>query len=211
MSPLASLCMRIANVWRFPMRKRPSFFLMAGALPLVAGSCGTQSASVAARPAVGLPFAAAPAAAAPFGDQLAQRLLAAHNRHRATVGAPPLRWSAKLAADAAAYAPRLAAIGRLEHSPRASRPGQRENLWMGPAGRHSLEGMIDNWAEERAQFRPGLFPDVSTSGNWMDVSHYTQMIWPSTTEVGCGVHRASWDYLVCRYTPPGNRDGQRVG
>ena len=62
----------------------------------------------------------------------AARLLAVHNIERARVNAPPLRWDPQLAAAAASYGPVLARMGRLEHSPRASRPGQRENLWMGP-------------------------------------------------------------------------------
>lgn len=142
---------------------------------------------------------------------LEARLLAAHNRERALVGVPSLRWDAQLAAAAAAYGPTLARLRNLQHSPRASRPGQAENLWMGPAGRYTPEGMVGSWASERAQFRAGIFPDISRTGSWVDVSHYTQMIWPTTTAVGCAVHRGGgWDYLICRYSPRGNQDGRRV-
>jgi hypothetical protein len=82
---------------------------------------------------------------------------------------------------------------------------------MVPAGAYSPEQMIAQWAKERAWFRPGTFPSVSSTGNWADVSHYTQMIWRGTTNVGCAVHRnRRTDYLICRYSPPGNIDGQRV-
>ena len=48
-------------------------------------------------------------------------------------------------------------------------------------------------------------------GNWVDVAHYTQMIWKTTTHVGCAIYRdGGWDYLICRYSPPGNRDGKIV-
>ena len=142
---------------------------------------------------------------------LEPRLLAAHNRERAAVGVPPLRWDPALAAAAAAYGPALSALGRLEHSPRGSRPGQRENLWMGSRGSYSPEQMVGSWAQEKAYFRPGVFPNVSTTGNWLDVSHYTQMIWRGTTNVGCALHQTrTWDYLICRYSPPGNVDGRRV-
>jgi len=141
-----------------------------------------------------------------------QRLLAAHNAERARVGVAPLRWDPALAASAAAYGPVLERLGRLQHSPRASRPGQRENLWMGSRGAFAPEQMVGNWIAERAFFRPGMFPYVSRTGNWMDVSHYTQLIWQGTTHVGCAVHRAPrWDYLICRYSPPGNVDGRPVG
>lgn len=142
---------------------------------------------------------------------MSARLLAAHNVERARVGVPPLRWDPQLAAAAASYGPALARLGRLEHSPRASRPGQRENLWMGTRGAYSPEQMVGSWASERAWFRPGIFPNVSSTGNWLDVSHYTQMIWRTTTSVGCAVHAAGrTDYLICRYSPPGNVGGRRV-
>jgi cysteine-rich secretory family protein len=152
-----------------------------------------------------------PAIQAARAQDLAARLLAAHNRERTAVRVPPLRWDPALADAAAGYAPRLAALGRLEHSPRNARPGQSENLWMGSAGAYSPEQMVANWAREKSWFRPGVFPNVSSTGDWMDVSHYTQMIWPTTTSVGCAVHRRGRnDYLICRYAPRGNQDGRRV-
>ncbi len=145
------------------------------------------------------------------GESLAARLLAAHNRERAAVGVAPLRWDPALAAAAAAYGPSLAAAGRLVHSSRTGRPNQSENLWMGTRGAYSPEQMVGSWASERTMFRPGIFPNVSSTGNWVDVSHYTQMIWRSTTAVGCAIYSSrSWDYLICRYSPRGNKDGQRV-
>ena len=137
------------------------------------------------------------------------RLLAIHNLERARVHAPPLVWDPQLAAAAASYGQVLARSGRLEHSPRASRPGQRENLWKGPRGIYSPEQMVGGWIQERALFRPGVFPNVSRTGNWSDVAHYTQMIWKGTTRVGCAIHTGGqWDYLICRYSPPGNVDGK---
>ena len=139
------------------------------------------------------------------------RLLAIHNLERSRVNAPPLQWDPQLAASAASYGPVLARLGRLEHSPRASRPGQRENLWMGPRGSYSPEQMVGGWIAERAYFRPGVFPYVSRTGNWSDVSHYTQMIWKGTTRVGCAIQPAGrTEYLICRYSPPGNIDGKML-
>jgi len=156
------------------------------------------------------PAAAQQAARAPIGD-FAERLLAAHNGERARVGVPPLRWDTQLAAAAAAYGPALARAGSLLHSPRATRPGQSENLWSGPAGRYTPEQMVANWASERRWFRSGVFPHVSTTGDWLDVSHYSQMVWPATNALGCALHRTGGqDYLICRYSPRGNRDGLRV-
>jgi hypothetical protein len=71
--------------------------------------------------------------------------------------------------------------------------------------------MVSTWTGERRFFRPGIFPNVSTTGNWLDVSHYTTLIWPTTTRVGCSIHRTpDWEFLICRYSPPGNIDGRPV-
>jgi hypothetical protein len=137
------------------------------------------------------------------------RLLAMHNIERARMRAAPLQWDPQLAAAAAAYGPTLARLGRLQHSPRAIRPGQRENLWMGSRGAYSPEQMVGSWIDEKRAFRPGVFPNVSATGNWEDVAHYTQLISKTTTRVGCAIQRAGrWDFLICRYSPPGNIDGR---
>ena len=141
----------------------------------------------------------------------AARLLAMHNIERSRVKSPPLAWDPQLAAAAASSGPTLARMGRLEHSPRNSRPGQRENLWMGTRGAFSPEQMVASWIEERNAFRPGVFPAVSRTGDWSDVAHYTQLIWKETTRVGCAIQPAGqWDSLICRYSPPGNIDGRRL-
>ncbi|WP_118857088.1 CAP domain-containing protein [Sphingomonas mesophila] len=151
-----------------------------------------------------------PAAYAGNPQFAANAWLGAHNRVRAQYGSPALVWDEALAAQARAYAGQLARLGRLRHSPKAMRPGQGENLWMGPR-RTSGEAMVFNWASERRYFRRGLFPANSSTGRWSDVGHYTQIIWPSTTRLGCGLASgARWDVLVCRYAPAGNRDGGRL-
>ena len=134
-----------------------------------------------------------------------------HNRERAQVGARPFRWDPALADAAAAYGPELARHGRLVHAPPEVRRGQGENLWMGTRGRYALEAMFDSWASEKRMFRPGVFPHVSTSADWRDIGHYTQLIWAGTVRVGCAVHStAEWDYLICRYAPAGNVIGERL-
>lgn len=154
----------------------------------------------------------APALAASDGmDDVAARILDVHNRERAAVGAPPLRWDPVLASSAAAYGPTLGQLGRLVHSPRDIRPGQRENLAMDLSFRATPEDLVGMWSAEKRLFNPGLFPNVSRTGYWKDVAHYTQMIWKGTTHVGCAIHQErGWDYLICRYSPPGNADGRPV-
>ena len=84
----------------------------------------------------------------------------------------------------------MAMTGRFAHSDRAARPGTGENLWMGTHGAFSVEAMVGGWSSEKRFFAPGIFPNVSRTGDWEDVGHYTQMIWPQTTQ---GRLRARFD------------------
>jgi hypothetical protein len=152
--------------------------------------------------------AAFPAAAAQSSFDL--RILAAHNAERARVGVRPLAWDPSLAAGARAHAAWMASTGQFVHSNRRARRGIAENLWWGPRRAFAPEQMVAMWASERRNFVRGVFPHVSRTGNWLDVSHYSQLIWPATTRVGCALVRGRMDVLVCRYAPPGNIDGRWV-
>jgi hypothetical protein len=135
-------------------------------------------------------------------------VIAVHNRERAAFGSSPLSWDAGLARQAEAYARRLAVAGRLKHSTRTERPGQGENLAMGSRVAFPAGSLAEGWALERRFFHPGLFPNVSRTRNWRDVGHFTQMVWPTTRRVGCGVATGrEMRFLVCRYAPAGNIDG----
>ncbi len=77
-------------------------------------------------------------------------------------------------------------------------------------GTMAPEQLARMWIDEKRLLEPGLFPAVSRTGQWEDVAHYTQMVWPTTTRVGCAIFAADWDYLICRYSPPGNIDGKPI-
>ncbi|WP_079247070.1 CAP domain-containing protein [Sphingomonas turrisvirgatae] len=150
---------------------------------------------------------------APRGAPLLRRaMLTLHNAARASVRAPELAWDEGLARDAQAYARDLAQRSVFEHSrqPRGN-PPQGENLWMGTRGAYRYDEMAQHWIDEQRFFINNAIPNVSRSGRFEDVGHYTQIIWRSTTRVGCGfASNRRDDYLVCRYTPAGNLLGQRA-
>ena len=147
----------------------------------------------------------------PPETRAAMRFVQLHNHVRLSAGVRPLFWDAALAGAADRYAAELARTGRWGHSPLAARPGQGENLWMGTRGAFSVEQMVGAWASEGRWFRRGRFPQVSTTGSWAEVGHYSQMIWPGTIRVGCAVRSSARnDYLVCRYSPAGNVVGVTV-
>ncbi|MGX7895244.1 CAP domain-containing protein [Tsuneonella sp. HG222] len=148
--------------------------------------------------------------AQPSGD-FAWRLLARHNLERDRKGADRLRWSQRLAQQAQTWAERLARENRFEHADYTTRAGAGENLWMGSAGYYDADQMIDTFLNERRYYKPGPFPQNSSSGRWQDVAHYTQIIWPETQEVGCAVAKGRVnDVLVCRYWPAGNTVGVSI-
>lgn len=181
--------------------------LCVGTATALNGAGSVSTGHVPRPPLVGLM-----SSSAGYDPLLANRLLAVHNRERAILKLPLLRWDTELAASAASYGPTLAAIGRLRRSPRAARPGQSENLWVGTRGAYSPEQMVGIWIDQKRKFRSGFFPEVSSTGNWAAVGNYSQMIWPTTTAVGCAVHSSEqWDFLICRYSPRGNLDGKLVG
>jgi len=144
-------------------------------------------------------------------DDITTRLLAAHNQARAEVGVGPLVWDRDLAAAAADYGPALSRIGRPVHGPRGGRNCPHENLLQSPRGGRTPEQMVGLWTSEKRFFQPGIFPNVSRSGNWADVAHYTQVVWRATTRVGCAIYSDETnDWLICRYAAPGNIDGRPV-
>ena len=163
--------------------------------------------------AIGL-LAAAPPDAAQVDQLPADRdmrsVLDLHNQVRARFGARPLRWNPMLAANAQRYAHILAASGALRHSPRLGRENERENIAVGPRSRAAPAQLAQVWVYQGRLFRPGIFPNVCRAGV-AACGHFTQMIWPATTDLGCGFVRGRYEALVCRYSPPGNRDGVRLG
>jgi hypothetical protein len=169
------------------------------------------AASVAAGSIAPAALASPGKAAQMPAQELARRLIAEHNKERAGLGIAPLAWSDALAIHARKWARALAMRNALEHADSADRPGQGENVWSGTTGAYTPEEMIGSFLEERIFFKRGLFPRVSTTGDWHDVGHYTQMIWQDTKEVGCAIERnAQDDFLVCRYAGAGNVMGEVV-
>jgi len=148
--------------------------------------------------------------AADPGPSFDQRVLTEQNREREALGLQPLAWDPALVQSAQAWADHLAETGRFEHAPENHAAPEGENLWAGTKRYYGPEAMVDAWIREKKYFRPGVFPDNSTTGKVEDVGHYTQLVWRATTEVGCAqAASASEDILVCRYAEAGNYRGEQ--
>src|SRR4051794_20567739 len=146
-----------------------------------------------------------------FRADFNSRLLAAQNAERAAMGVQPLAWNDQLAKDARIWADELATSGRFEHSPdEFGKEPQGENLWAGTPRAYSPEEMVHLWVAEKKDYRPGVFPNNSRSGDVENVGHYTQVIWRETRQVGCATAVGKdEEFLVCRYSAAGNVMGQR--
>lgn len=145
-------------------------------------------------------------------------MVAAHNRWRKTVGAPPLSYSTELAASAQEWANHLKQDNhcRMQHSEPEGHYG--ENLFWASAvqwsdGRRELQKIspktvVDDWGSERSNYN---YRNNSCAKGEM-CGHYTQLVWKSTTTVGCAVATCedSDDQVwVCQYQPPGNWTGRK--
>jgi hypothetical protein len=140
------------------------------------------------------------------------RLLAAQNRERSTLGLAPLAWDPALAGDATRWAAALAKAGEIAHEEEGgdAATAEGENLWQGTKGGFAPEAMVGLWLAEKKDFRFGAIPEVSRTGRFDDVGHYTQIVWRGTGRVGCALAEGARDeMLVCRYRDAGNVAGER--
>ena len=132
-------------------------------------------------------------------------IIAAHNVYRNEVGVAPLTYSSSLATSAQAWAEHVASIGSLVHSSGS----YGENIASGmPTGSLSWTDAVNLWGAEKSYFIYGPFGnECSTTGHWYNVGHYTQIVWSTTTQCGCGKATnitQNTEYFVCQYSPPGN-------
>ncbi len=179
--------------------------LLGGATGLLCATAIALAASASAREAT------ISGARMEASDMLAPRMLAVHNAERERLRLPRLKWNRNLEREAGQWARVLSRNGMLQHADQGSRNSTGENLWMGTAGGWQVEAMVGMFIDERKHYRHATFPNISRTGNWADVGHYTQIVWRDTQEVGCAVVTGRGnDVLVCRYWPAGNIWGQKA-
>jgi pathogenesis-related protein 1 len=145
-------------------------------------------------------------------------VVTAHNRWRKTVGAPPLTYSAELAASAQKWATHLQRSNqcKMQHSKPDGQYG--ENLYWASAiewsdGKRELQQVtpqkvVDSWGSEHNDYD---YKNNSCANGKM-CGHYTQVIWKTTTTVGCAIavcEDSLEQVWVCQYQPPGNWVGRK--
>ncbi|KAF8973740.1 CAP domain-containing protein [Flammula alnicola] len=131
-----------------------------------------------------------------------QAYLEGHNSVRAQHGATSLTWSDNLASKAQEWANNCV----FQHSGGQLGPFG-ENLAAGTGSSYGIATAIKSWTDEVSQYDP----------NNQVPSHFTQVVWKGTTQVGCavqscsGIFAASFGpakFFVCEYSPQGNIIGE---
>ena len=147
-----------------------------------------------------------------------KKALKIHNDARKEVGTNPLVWSEKLEKQALFYAKILARKDgkrRMQHS--QTKDG--ENLTYSYAY-EKLKGKITpiysktplsdasaGWYEEKKDYKYSKTKRIRVGP---PIGHYTQMVWKDTKEVGISyaISKKGSVYVVARYYPPGNYQGE---
>ena len=162
---------------------------------------------------IALAIAAASGASSPItGDSKeARAFLDAHNLVRTGVAQPsgyakawtpipPIAWSDEVALGAQQWADHLRDDNKCKLAHSDVRLG--ENLAMGKG--LDIPHAVGLWASEGKNYRfaPVYEFEIPTA-------HYTQVVWRTTTHVGCGIANCGKTaVVVCRYSPAGNRIGR---
>lgn len=135
-------------------------------------------------------------------DRFNQVMLEQHNAYRRNHGAMPLRLASNLISFARSYSSQLSRNNQFQHS---NKKGMGENLAMnhGRDCGEMAKKMFWQWYEEKSLF------DFNNGGFSGATGHFTQVVWKSTTHLGCGVaFKGTKAIGSCNYSPSGNYRGQ---
>ncbi|KAG0024782.1 hypothetical protein BGZ80_007717 [Entomortierella chlamydospora] len=115
-------------------------------------------------------------------------ILAVHNKYRARHQAPALTWNSKIATFGNNW------IQACEFKHSGGPHG--ENL---AAGYSNFKAAVKAWYDEVKYYNYGRPGFSSQTG------HYTQVVWKSTSSVGCAKKKCPNYYIyICEYDSPGN-------
>ncbi|CAF1318719.1 unnamed protein product [Rotaria sordida] len=137
--------------------------------------------------------------------QFQNETLSAHHFYRARHCAQPLQLNDTLSRSAQDFAQQLADTNQFHHS---GTEGVGENLYMASNSngiKINGSAAVTAWYNEIKDYN---FNNGSFS---MATGHFTQVVWIKTRSIGVGIAYGNEDtsvYVVVRYSPPGNYEGQ---
>ncbi|KIK02478.1 hypothetical protein K443DRAFT_96764 [Laccaria amethystina LaAM-08-1] len=139
-------------------------------------------------------------------DTFADQVVAQHNAARAQYGADPITWNSAIYKHTLAYAKKCVFQHRNIFCRRLLvlmfEPKKAAGSW----DTYGIGDAVYDWMSEAHNN-----PDSDNA------LHFTQVVWKSTTQVACAVAHcpagtifpdSASQYVICRYTPPGNVDGE---
>ena len=128
---------------------------------------------------------------------------------RIRITSAPLKWSCNLAKEAQKWADYLAEKGLFKHE---IKDKNGENIYAAAGFHPSLIDAIRNWYSEKRYF---VYGNKFWCEEGHKCGHYTQLIWKTTKEIGCGISKYKKKYkgmeyvIVCKFSPPGNILGEQ--
>lgn len=146
-----------------------------------------------------------------------QEIVDHHNQLRAAEGASNMevmRWNSKLAELAQKWSDGC----EFDHGQPPFDAGSLgyeslgQNLYVNSDLGKGMRAGVQAWFDEKSDYNY----DSLTCAPGKQCGHYTQVVWGTSKEVGCGLTKCSSvagmsnaNYLVCNYGPPGNWDKQK--
>ncbi len=143
--------------------------------------------------------------------------LSKHNSYRATHRSPSMTISSSANNTAQSWAQYLASSGSFQHSSASQRNNAGENLYVYYTTAPSISSdslantAVKSWYDEVKAY------NYNSPGFSSATGHFTQVVWKSSTQLGCGAARGTKTmngtkfnafYVVCHYIPAGNVQGQ---
>ncbi|KAK9076800.1 hypothetical protein SSX86_005134 [Deinandra increscens subsp. villosa] len=138
-----------------------------------------------------------------FNKNFINDFISIQNQARTTLRMPPLVWDTKLARYADVYAKRRQQDCLLKHSNGA----YGENIFWGSGDGWNPAQAAAAWVAERRWYSYG-----SNSCNGQECGHYTQIIWKTSSRIGCArvtCFQGRGVFMICNYDPPGNYIGEK--
>ncbi|KAL0481115.1 pathogenesis-related protein 1 [Acrasis kona] len=140
-------------------------------------------------------------------------ILSAHNYARSSVGVSGVTWSATTAQFAKNYAVKCLSSNKvlMDHNPNRNNNGVYlgENIYAFTGDKASGFDASMNWIQESRDYNYS----TNTCAPNKICGHYTQVVWRSSTKIGCArVKCSNIQYgatVLCNYEPGGNYNGQK--
>jgi uncharacterized protein YkwD len=142
--------------------------------------------------------------------------LSKHNSYRATHHSPNMTFSDSVNNTAQTWAQYLATNKVFQHSSSSQRNNAGENLYVSytttsTAASTLADAALKKWYNEVSAY------NYANPGYSSQTGHFTQVVWKSSTQLGCGAAQGTKTingnnynafYVVCHYAPAGNVQGQ---